>query len=163
MTARYCGVIARHDGQVAVVRERYDAWDAEYWNLPSGAVEDGETPAGGAVRELREETGLRVDEEALELVWRTISTVDGEAANKSWNYVVSVGDPSFCIDDPDGYITDARWFPVEDAVRLLRQLPYPPLAVPSSHFLQTAERLVWNFTPADDGQWGWSHFPIVQA
>src|SRR4051794_18099086 len=38
------------------------------WGLPSGKVEAGETYAEAAVRELVEETGLRVDASELELV-----------------------------------------------------------------------------------------------
>jgi len=158
---RYCGVIAMYDGRVALVWERYDAWDAEYWNLPSGAVEEGETPAAGAVRELREESGLRVDEAELELAWRTTAVHGGEVVSQSWNYVVSVTDPAFAIDDPDGSVLDVRWFPVDDAVRLLAQVPYPPLAVPSSAYLKTGKRLAWTFTLAGE-RWTWEPFPVVQ-
>jgi 8-oxo-dGTP diphosphatase len=152
----YAGVVARHGGLIALVREQYQAWDAPYWNLPSGGIEDGETPEAGAVRELREESGLRAVEADLELVWTTHTVVDGRPASRSWNYVVDVDDPKFAIGDPDGLVTQARWFPPEDAVRMLEQLPYPPIAVPAVHYLTHGIRgCAWTFTLTNDN-WTWS-------
>jgi ADP-ribose pyrophosphatase YjhB (NUDIX family) len=34
--------------------------DYDIWNLPGGSLEDGETPWEGVIREVKEETGLRV-------------------------------------------------------------------------------------------------------
>ncbi|MFI5690942.1 NUDIX hydrolase [Kribbella sp. NPDC051586] len=153
--ARYAGVIARYGGLVALVRDQYEAWDAPYWNLPSGAVEEGETPGAGAVRELREESGLRAAEEDLALVWTTAVLVDGRVTSRSWNFVVEVQDPTFAIDDPDGTVTDARWFSVEDAVRQLSKLPYPPLSAPAvDHLTYGARRQEWTFTRAGE-DWSW--------
>ncbi|KJS38142.1 MAG: hypothetical protein VR70_11185 [Rhodospirillaceae bacterium BRH_c57] len=46
-----------HEGHLLCVRNSY-RWG---WNLPGGMVRSGEDTAGAAVRELREEIGLRVD------------------------------------------------------------------------------------------------------
>lgn len=158
---RYAGVIARYDGRVALVRERYDAWDAPYWNLPSGAVEVGETPTGGAIRELREETGLWADEGVLDLVWTTAVVADGVMMSRSWNYAVLVSSREFAVDDPDGSVMDVRWFSPADAVRLLREVPYPPLAVPSVGFLADGVRADWAFTLTGE-TWSWE-LPKVQG
>jgi 8-oxo-dGTP diphosphatase len=52
------GVFAERGGQILILKraggEMIGAWD-----IPSGIVESGETPEEGALRELREEAGLR--------------------------------------------------------------------------------------------------------
>jgi 8-oxo-dGTP diphosphatase len=152
---RYAGVIARYDGLVALVREQYETWDAPYWNVPSGAVEDGETPTAGAIRELREESGLLAVEVDLAQVWTTQVLTDGRVTSRSWNYAVDVRDAAFAIDDPDGSVMEVRWFSVEDAVQRLRQLPYSPIAVPAIDYLTYGVRRPdWTFM-LDGETWSW--------
>ena len=57
---RFAGVLAWHGDRVVLVRESHAAWGGEFWNVPSGGVEDERDPVLGAVRELAEETGLVV-------------------------------------------------------------------------------------------------------
>ncbi len=47
-------------GEFLLVRQFRPVIDAWTWELPAGAVDDGETPAEAAARELREETGFQV-------------------------------------------------------------------------------------------------------
>ena len=132
--SRYAGVIAVHEQRVLLVREHQPQWGGSYWNIPSGAVERHETPVAGAVRELAEETGVRVAEPDLRL-FGTTSTTAGEAKSLAWNFTTQVTDPALAVADPDGLVVEAGWFPREDAVRALSQLPYRPLAEPVLAFL----------------------------
>lgn len=52
------GVVLARDGEVLMVKRRY-APRPGAWCLPSGFMEYGETPERCALRELREETGVR--------------------------------------------------------------------------------------------------------
>ena len=55
--------------RVALVGQWRYALDAESWEIPEGAMADGEQPLEGARRELREETGITARE------WRSIGHV----------------------------------------------------------------------------------------
>jgi len=48
-------------GRFLLVRQYRPVIDAWTWELPAGAVDDGETPAEAGARELNEETGFRVE------------------------------------------------------------------------------------------------------
>ena len=57
------GVAVFMDDKLLVVRrEAHDADLGGAWELPGGGVDDGETIQQGAIRELKEETNLDVDE-----------------------------------------------------------------------------------------------------
>ncbi|HET7071976.1 MAG TPA: hypothetical protein VFI40_14220, partial [Nocardioides sp.] len=47
-----------------------------------------------------------------------------------------VHDPTLRVDDPDELIQEARWFTTEEAMRLLRELPYRPLSEPALSILE---------------------------
>jgi ADP-ribose pyrophosphatase YjhB (NUDIX family) len=132
--ARYAGVLAFHGRRVVLVREEYPTWGGEFWNLPSGRVEDDESPAEGAARELAEETGLVVAPADLLLVSTTV-TAHGDRESRAWNHVVEVAATELCVADPDGIVREARWFDVADAVEVLAILPYRPLAEPAVAYL----------------------------
>jgi 8-oxo-dGTP pyrophosphatase MutT (NUDIX family) len=53
------------DEGIILIRKTHPSWQAGKLNLPGGRIEDGETPAKAAVRELAEETGLLMFEEKL--------------------------------------------------------------------------------------------------
>lgn len=42
----------------------------EYWSLPAGAIEPGETPEEAVIREVWEETGLKVQVKNKRGIWR---------------------------------------------------------------------------------------------
>ena len=50
-------IIHDHDRRVLLCHRR----DHDLWNLPGGVLEHGEAPWDGVIREVREETGLKVE------------------------------------------------------------------------------------------------------
>ena len=102
-------VVVRRGGEFLVVH-RSPENDA-YWHLVSGGVEEGETFAEAAVRELQEETGL-------------LATVEPLDAPFEYGGILV---ESFVADAPPGWEPaldwehdDYRWCALADAERLLR-------------------------------------------
>jgi putative (di)nucleoside polyphosphate hydrolase len=57
-----CGVVALNaDGELLLCH----VTGQNHWDLPKGGIDTGESPLQAALRETREETGLRLDAEAL--------------------------------------------------------------------------------------------------
>jgi ADP-ribose pyrophosphatase YjhB (NUDIX family) len=68
------------DGDRVVLVERAAPPDAGTWDTPGGYAEFDEAPRAAAVRELDEETGLRVDAAALDAVHAVSTPAGGRRA-----------------------------------------------------------------------------------
>jgi 8-oxo-dGTP diphosphatase len=106
------GVVVRDDGRVAVIhRPRYDDW-----SLPKGKLDPGESFEDGAVREVREETGVR-GRIVAEL--EPTSYVDRKGRDKlvRWYRMELDGDPAAFA--PNDEVDELRWVTPAEAGSLL--------------------------------------------
>ncbi len=116
------GVIFRQSDQafeVALARAR----QGPVWCLPKGRVEASETLEEAAVREVREETGLKGK------IIGTIRSIEYTYSSRQENgsrapvdktvhfFLLAFEEGS--VEDHDGEVLDVKWFPLEIAGRLL--------------------------------------------
>ena len=101
------GAIIERDGRVLLGRRNREPY-LDWWDIPGGFLEPWEHPADGAVREVREETGLEV--RPRELLGMFVDTYgEDEDADYTLNvyYLVDVvgGDPQ-----PADDLAELAWF-----------------------------------------------------
>jgi ADP-ribose pyrophosphatase YjhB (NUDIX family) len=117
------GVVTRQvDGRTEVALIRPQGRPEGHWVLPKGLVEAGERPVDAAVREVFEETGLRAEaiaslpssnyiyrrasERVFKIVeWWLMRALDGE---------IGAIEEAMRVE-----VSDARWFPLDEAQGLL--------------------------------------------
>jgi 8-oxo-dGTP diphosphatase len=103
--------VVRHDDRLLLVR--HDGVDQ--WVVPGGEVEPGESYREAAERELAEEAGIEATYDGLAMTTRFDIAYDDHSM---WGVlpvfaaVAPRSEPT--VDDPDGEISDARWFRVDD-------------------------------------------------
>jgi 8-oxo-dGTP diphosphatase len=111
---RAAGGVVLHEGQIAVVhRPKYDDW-----SLPKGKLEPGETWEEAALREVEEETGLRVRLEHR--LATTHYAVSGTPKSVRWWRMSLFDDDGH---EPDHEVDQVRWVTPEEAMRLLNYEP----------------------------------------
>lgn len=96
-------VIFDQDGRILLVKLTYQRFHP--WGLPGGSLEYGETPEEGVLREVREETGWKVEIERLLFV-------------KTWTpdrvglyYICRIDDGEF---HPSDEVSEFGYFPLDD-------------------------------------------------
>lgn len=130
--------LIRRGDAILLVRQQGPDDPCPYWALPGGLVEPGELITDALVREVREETGLDVQQVGC-LLYAT-HTIDSEHNAQSLAYVLDV--PSWQgelhPDDPDGHILEAAFVPQAEAITRLEQLPWQAMSAPIITYLRGA-------------------------
>ena len=117
-------VVLNPAGEVLLLRRSMtDPRRPGEWDFPGGGVEDGESHAEGAARELEEEAGIRVLPTNLRLLYTKTQVYESE--NQSINrslFAVRVGEAA-AHDVQLSFEHDlAKWLPVDEA---LEAFPHP--------------------------------------
>lgn len=58
---KWAGIILKHNDEVLLCKRAPDKSMPNVWSIPSGKIEDGESPGQAAIREFYEETNIELD------------------------------------------------------------------------------------------------------
>ncbi|MCC6274531.1 MAG: NUDIX hydrolase [Leptospiraceae bacterium] len=93
-TKDYVSVFALHEGKVILVKQFRPSIGTEIIEIPSGHVEDGETPEVAAKKELLEETGYKI----ISMEFLGVLHPDtGRLGNKLWCYFTNDIEKDFSV------------------------------------------------------------------
>jgi 8-oxo-dGTP diphosphatase len=116
-------VIVR-DGRVLMVHERSLRHGREWWTLPGGGIEPGETPEQAVRREVLEEVGLVV-EEALYL----LDTPYPSGMTSVFSVTVADGEPVLGIAEDGPEAVGLVWVRLPEVAAPAGTVPVPPMIV----------------------------------
>lgn len=104
-----------HDENGNILLVKNVRGDSFYWSPPGGAVEEDETLKQAVIREVKEETGLKV---------KSPVCIPSEKGHHALiiTFIVKIIGGSMNIIDPDHEVTEVRWLDYQTAKELIPSL-----------------------------------------
>ncbi|HZS30638.1 MAG TPA: NUDIX domain-containing protein [Gaiellaceae bacterium] len=121
------------------------------WSIPGGRLEPGEFVVDALVREVREETGIEVtDPGRIAFLAQQDDRQEGYFAT-IWTWDVAAWRGEIAVDDPDGFVHEAAWVPLDEAAARLDLISWQPLT--ARHLRgELPEKPVWLRRVHEDGR-----------
>ncbi|MEM7736376.1 MAG: NUDIX hydrolase [Deinococcota bacterium] len=119
-------------GRVLLVGNDWQGYGNVRYTLPGGIVERGESTLDALSREVKEETGLKITN--VHHLAYAVHVEDIRRNDRAVSFAF-LADYEGLLNpkDPDGFIVEARFFPVEEVETLI---PIPPLRDPLANYLR---------------------------
>jgi 8-oxo-dGTP diphosphatase len=125
-------VLLDKSGRVLLVGNDWQGFGNVRYTLPGGVVERGESTLDALMREVKEETGLVITR--IEHLAYAVHVEDVRRNDRAVSFVFVASYTGLLNPrDPDGFIVEARFFPVEEVEELI---PITPLREPLANYLR---------------------------
>ncbi|MBV6695696.1 NUDIX hydrolase [Kitasatospora aureofaciens] len=108
--------LLRRGDQIVLVQEQRDG--QEMWSIPGGGVERGELLGEALIREVLEETGLRLAAVGA-LAYLVNTTTTRYPSTVVLTFDCTDWDGEIAVHDPDGKVTGAVLLPLDEARKVL--------------------------------------------
>lgn len=111
---RGCGTIIIDSNGRILMAQRVKKGDGFKWCIPGGKIEEGEDPVEGAIREIKEESGLVVKKKDMELV-----TIIEEDNIDDYTFVTRVHSGE--VKDNEQEMINFKWFSTHDMYNINKE------------------------------------------
>lgn len=117
-TIKVAGAFIRKGDKFLIVKRGPNKHQPLTWALPSGKLEEGETPDEAIIREVFEETSITINKENLEYHYSKLYDFSEDGYNTEYNvFSASVPLDTISIIQPEEHI-EHRWVTVEECLAL---------------------------------------------